>query len=80
MSHAASTKARHSSEFVKQAGKSFGFVVVSLFLVAAYPCEYFVAVDVADDNDGLLRRPFSTIQKAADLIRPGDTCCVRGGV
>jgi len=66
---------------MKQAGKSFGFFIVSLLLAAAaYPREYFVAVDGADGNDGSWRQPLSTIQKAADLMRPGDTCYIRGGV
>jgi hypothetical protein len=48
--------------------------------VASQAREYFVATDGADGNSGSQSRPFRTIQKAADLMRPGDTCYVRGGV
>jgi len=42
--------------------------------------EYFVASDGADGNSGSEERPFRTIQKAADTMKAGDTCYVRGGV
>ncbi|MGB2823061.1 MAG: DUF1565 domain-containing protein, partial [Phycisphaerae bacterium] len=34
-----------------------------------------------DDADpGSPQRPFRTIQKAADVIKPGDVCRIRGGL
>ncbi len=42
--------------------------------------EYFVATDGTDSNSGTQAKPFRTIQKAADIMKPGDTCYVRGGV
>ncbi len=33
-----------------------------------------------DANPGSQDKPFRTIQKAADAIKPGDVCCIRGGV
>jgi hypothetical protein len=39
-----------------------------------------VANDGHDDNPGTIDRPFKTIQKAADVIRAGEVCYVRGGV
>ncbi|MHC4565477.1 MAG: right-handed parallel beta-helix repeat-containing protein [Planctomycetota bacterium] len=66
---------------MRQAMKSFNlFVICLLSTVVGYSREYFVAVDGADGNDGSWRRPFRTIQKAADAMKPGDTCYVRGGV
>ena len=66
---------------MKQARLWFSFFVALFFSVTdARAGEYFVAVDGEDDNPGSWRRPFGTIQKAADLMKPGDTCYVRGGV
>jgi len=66
---------------MKHAKQWFSFLIV-LFLLAAIARagEYFVAADGADKNPGSWDRPFGTIQKAADLMRPGDTCYVREGV
>lgn len=41
---------------------------------------YFVATDGSDANAGNLASPFRTIQKAANLARPGDVVQIRGGV
>ena len=66
---------------IRRAGKLPGLVVACLLLsVASQAREYFVATDGADGNSGSQSRPFRTIQKAADLMWPGDTCYVRGGV
>ncbi len=46
---------------------------------AASAADYFVSPTGDDANPGSLARPFRTIQKAADLMQPGDTCYVRGG-
>jgi hypothetical protein len=41
---------------------------------------YYVATDGNDTHDGKsLKTPFKHIQKAADLMQPGDTCLIRGG-
>ena len=40
---------------------------------------YYVATDGSDENPGTQARPFATLQKAADAVRPGDACVVRGG-
>jgi hypothetical protein len=48
--------------------------------VHSHAGEYFVAIDGADSNHGSRRQPFRTIQKAADSMKPGDTCYVRGGI
>lgn len=41
---------------------------------------YYVALDGADSSDGSAEHPFATIQKAADVVNPGDTVIVRDGV
>jgi len=41
---------------------------------------YYVATDGDDSHDGKsLQTPFRRIQKAADVMQPGDTCLIRGG-
>ncbi len=42
---------------------------------------YYVATNGSDDNDGkTLETPFRTIQKAANVMKAGGTCLIRGGV
>ena len=41
---------------------------------------FYVSTEGDDANDGSLDKPFRTIQKAVDVMQPGDTCYVRGGV
>jgi hypothetical protein len=41
---------------------------------------YHVALTGSDSNPGSEARPFKTIQKAADIVKPGDTVLVDGGV
>ncbi len=40
---------------------------------------YYVSVNGNDNNPGTLQKPFRTIQKAANVVKPGDTVYVRGG-
>ncbi|MEM7592601.1 MAG: hypothetical protein AAF383_13945 [Cyanobacteria bacterium P01_A01_bin.83] len=40
---------------------------------------YFVSPQGSDDNPGDINRPFKTIQKCADLVKPGSTCWIRKG-
>ncbi len=59
----------------------FGLFAIPFFLIAnAHAGEYFVAVGGSDSSRGSQRQPFRTIQKAADSMKPGDTCYVRAGV
>jgi alpha-L-arabinofuranosidase len=41
--------------------------------------EYFVSVSGNNTNPGSREQPFLTIQKAADVMQPGDVCIVRAG-
>ena len=39
----------------------------------------WVAPNGSDANPGSKEQPYRTVQKAADVLHPGDTCTVRGG-
>jgi hypothetical protein len=52
----------------------FGFAVSS-----AHAATYYVSTTGNDANAGTLALPFRTIQKAAGLMRAGDTCLIRAG-
>ncbi|MGC9398404.1 MAG: DUF2341 domain-containing protein [Anaerolineae bacterium] len=41
--------------------------------------EYFVAPGGDDANPGTIDAPFRTVQRCADVARPGDTCTLRTG-
>jgi Ca2+-binding RTX toxin-like protein len=41
---------------------------------------YYVATTGSDSNSGSSSQPFLTLQKAADIVKPGDTVIVRDGV
>ena len=60
-------------------------MIACLFLTAALACAaraatYYVAPDGDDTAAGTRRAPFTTISKAAEVMQPGDTCYVRGGL
>ena len=40
---------------------------------------YFVARTGSDDSEGSFSQPFRTLQKAASVVRAGDTVQVRAG-
>ncbi|WP_206756761.1 right-handed parallel beta-helix repeat-containing protein [Planktothricoides raciborskii] len=41
---------------------------------------YFVSPDGNNNNPGSIAQPFQTIQKCADVAKPGDTCFIRKGI
>jgi len=47
---------------------------------AAEGRDYYVSPGGADRNGGSRAKPFATIQKAADVMQPGDTCIIRAGL
>ena len=55
-------------------------VFLSLLSQIAIAREFYVAVNGNDRYEGTLKRPFKTIQRAADLARAGDSVYVRGGI
>lgn len=55
-------------------------IALSIVLsINASAAEYFVSVSGNDHNTGTIESPFRTIQKAADIMKAGDICFVRGG-
>jgi parallel beta-helix repeat protein len=60
------------------------FLVVGIWLLPARPSHasgntYYVATNGSDSNRGTESLPFKTLQKAADIVKTGDTVLVRGG-
>ena len=58
--------------------------LLSLFLIltlvhTAFAATYYVSLQGNDDNPGTKTKPFRTIQKAADIVKPGDACLIHGG-
>ncbi len=54
---------------------------LSVTVAWAAGAEYFVAGDGRDSNPGTsVEEPFRTIGRAAQILQPGDTCRIRGGV
>lgn len=51
-----------------------------LMLRAAGGAEFHVSPDGSDEQAGTRKEPFRTIQKAAEVMQPGDTCFVGPGV
>jgi len=67
--------------FHRQTGRLVGLGLILLIVACqARAAEYFVALDGSDSNSGSKARPFRTIQKAAGVMGPGDTCFVRAGL
>lgn len=58
---------------------NIAIVLGAVLSAEAKPATYFVAPGGSDRNDGTRERPFRTIQHAADLMGPGQTCVIRGG-
>lgn len=57
------------------------FVLFILFTASiAVAKTYYVAPNGSDSNDGSINTPFQTIQKAADVVNPGDTVIVKDGI
>lgn len=42
--------------------------------------DYVVAPNGSDNNSGTLERPFQTVQKCANVVKPGGTCFLRAGI
>ncbi|WP_047890402.1 sigma-70 family RNA polymerase sigma factor [Micromonospora sp. RV43] len=48
-------------------------------LTGVTDADIVVAPDGSDDGDGSLRRPYATLNRAAEVVRPGQTIALRGG-
>ena len=55
-------------------------IFASVDMSRSEPEGYFVSPNGSDNNPGSIARPFKTIQKCAELVRPGETCWLRKGV
>jgi hypothetical protein len=57
------------------------FVLILVFIIgrAASAATYYVSPMGNDNNDGSMNTPFQTIQKAANVVNPGDTVIVGNG-
>jgi hypothetical protein len=57
-------------------------IIVFIFTAAgnAAAATYYVSTTGSDSNSGLIGAPFRTIQKAANIVNPGDTVIVKNGV
>ncbi|MEK0449081.1 MAG: hypothetical protein RL088_1349 [Verrucomicrobiota bacterium] len=55
-------------------------LVFILTTMPLHSAEYFVAADGDNKNPGTLAAPFADISRAQELVKPGDTVFLRGGV
>lgn len=55
-------------------------LAVILLTAAARAAEFHVAINGNDQNPGTIKRPFRTIQHAADVAQPGDVITVSAGI
>lgn len=51
-----------------------------IFFSRLWAADYFVSPHGSDQNSGSLEQPFATFARAADALKPGDTCYLREGV
>jgi len=56
------------------------FIIFLLLTFKVIASEYYVSLKGNDNNFGTRNSPFRTIQKAADIMQPGDVCIVMGGI
>ncbi len=54
--------------------------MVLMVSINSWAKDYYVSVDGKDSNAGTLASPFKTIQKAANVLSPGDTCYILEGI
>jgi hypothetical protein len=55
------------------------FLLLSVITTGSYSNVYFVSPYGSDSNNGDIRHPVLTLQKAQSIVQPGDTVYVRGG-
>ncbi len=48
-------------------------------LSPALAATYHVDASAETDSDGSLEKPFKAIQRAANVLKPGDVCLIRNG-
>ena len=60
----------------------FKICSVLIFLLVQFSgraADYYISTSGSDSNPGTEKRPFATVKKAVSVIKPGDTCYLRGG-
>ena len=55
-------------------------IILQATSTVSFSATYYVSLNGSNGNPGTKEKPFRSIQEAADLLRPGDTCYVREGV
>ena len=62
--------------------KKLSQAVTTLLLVVSnsFATDYYVSKAGSDRNAGTRSAPFLTIQKAADIMKPGDICYISAGI
>jgi len=61
-------------------GVKFVILIFSIFLFHNAVAQYFVSPAGNDQAKGSINQPFKTIQRAVNIMKPGDTCFIREGV
>jgi hypothetical protein len=64
---------------MKSFPRTTAFPIVLCIAACSWAANYYVATTGNDTASGTLVSPFRTIQKAANVMQPGDTCFVRSG-
>lgn len=59
--------------------KKFIYSVTILYSMVLLGADYYVSPQGKDSNSGSLAKPFMTVAKAAESMKPGDSCYLRGG-
>ena len=56
-------------------------ICIGLFLVPimCFGKSFHVAINGNDSNAGTIKYPYRTVQKAASVMMPGDTCYIHAG-
>jgi hypothetical protein len=68
------------SRFPGTAARLLGACAIAVFSASFLAAAtYYVAPNGSDSNNGSSTAPFKTIQKAADIVNPGDTVILRNG-
>ncbi|UCD28703.1 MAG: right-handed parallel beta-helix repeat-containing protein [Planctomycetota bacterium] len=55
-------------------------ITILVWSTLAQASSFFVSIEGTDTNPGTQARPFRTIQKAAEVMSPGDTCIIHAGI
>ena len=71
---------KNKKEMKSVFGVIWSFVLLLLLGGQAFAATYYVSPSGNDSSSGSVNAPFRSIQKAADIVNPGDTVIVKNGV